>query len=286
MDLKALFGLENKNVLITGAGSGMGLAATKFLIELGANVYATTRSKPLKFEVTKEIKVKNLGDKKDLDYLISELPDTLDAIFLCHGMSDPEDGTGRKNVNFANFYSTKYLTEKLYSRLPEYGSITMITSNGGKNWRADMAKVDEIININDWDAADAWYDANPECTNGGYVFSKECQNAYILSMAFHPEFAKKRRRINAISPGYTATPLISSFSKGITGGNEELGLKIIEEGMLGGWDGRPAQPEEMAYPLVALGSNLCSYVSGQVLYVDFGEEGNFQITQLRNKKLV
>lgn len=46
MDIQNLFGLTGKNILITGAGSGMGYAACKLLSELGANVYATTRSKP------------------------------------------------------------------------------------------------------------------------------------------------------------------------------------------------------------------------------------------------
>ena len=33
MDLKGLFGFENKNVVITGAGSGMGKAAARLLAE-------------------------------------------------------------------------------------------------------------------------------------------------------------------------------------------------------------------------------------------------------------
>ena len=40
MDLKKLFGFEGKNVVITGAASGMSKSATELLIELGANVYA------------------------------------------------------------------------------------------------------------------------------------------------------------------------------------------------------------------------------------------------------
>lgn len=40
MEIKELFGFEGKNVVITGAASGMGKAACELLIELGANVYA------------------------------------------------------------------------------------------------------------------------------------------------------------------------------------------------------------------------------------------------------
>jgi len=36
MDLKKLFGYENKTVVITGAASGMARSAAELLIELGA----------------------------------------------------------------------------------------------------------------------------------------------------------------------------------------------------------------------------------------------------------
>ena len=55
MDLLDIFGLRGKNVLVTGAGSGMGKATARLLTELGANVYATVRRKPVDFAVTKQI---------------------------------------------------------------------------------------------------------------------------------------------------------------------------------------------------------------------------------------
>ena len=43
MDLKKLFGYEGKTVVVSGAYSGMGLAAARLLQELGANVYTICR---------------------------------------------------------------------------------------------------------------------------------------------------------------------------------------------------------------------------------------------------
>ena len=43
MDLKNLFGYEGKTVVVSGAYSGMGLAAARLLQELGANVYTICR---------------------------------------------------------------------------------------------------------------------------------------------------------------------------------------------------------------------------------------------------
>ena len=38
--IEKLFGYEGKNVVITGAGSGMGLAATKLLVAIGSDIFS------------------------------------------------------------------------------------------------------------------------------------------------------------------------------------------------------------------------------------------------------
>lgn len=43
MDLQHLFGYGGKTVVISGAFSGMGLAAARLLSQLGADVYAICR---------------------------------------------------------------------------------------------------------------------------------------------------------------------------------------------------------------------------------------------------
>ena len=87
MDLKGLFGFENKNVVITGAGSGMGKEAARLLAELGANVYATVRSKPLDFEVAKEIKTDFSRPEAAME-VADQVPSEIEALFICHGISD------------------------------------------------------------------------------------------------------------------------------------------------------------------------------------------------------
>lgn len=282
VELNNLFGLAGKNVVITGAGSGMGLAATKLLVKLGANVYATTRSKPLTFDVTKEIKV-DLSQKEELDRLITELPETIDALFICHGISDSVGHTNAKLVQMTNFYSFKYLTEHLLPRIPKEGSVTFITSNGGKGWRAQFDKCVEVINCATWEDAEKWYDENPDYTTQGYTFAKECQHAFIMTKA--AEFAKMHKRINGVAPGYTITGLSDTFNKSLNG-DAEFGKKIIEQIYLGSWDGRAAMPEEMGHPLVALGSKIGSYINGQIIYIDYGNETEWQLAQIQNGELL
>ena len=112
MDLKKLFGYEGKNVVITGAASGMSHAATKLLIELGANVYAIDIN-PIDLPVSESFQA-DLSDKDAIDNLLEKLPNKIDALFLCHGIA-AFPGNELK-VQKVNFYSQKYMTEKFWWR--------------------------------------------------------------------------------------------------------------------------------------------------------------------------
>jgi NAD(P)-dependent dehydrogenase (short-subunit alcohol dehydrogenase family) len=278
MDLKELFGFEGKNVVITGAGSGMGLAATKLLVELGANVYATVRNNPLDFAVTKEIKT-DLGDPQNLDALSHQLPPDIDALFLCHGISNTFGKTNALQVNLTKFYSFKYLTEKLLPRIVDEGSVTFISSDGGRRWRDSIADCLGIINCPSWDEALAWYKSHPEATGDGYVFAKKCQNVYVMSKAQTPEFIDRKIRLNAILPGFTITGLSDDFNKSVNG-DMESGKAQLEKALLRPWNGRAASPEEMGHPLVAVGSKLFSYLSGQLIFINYGSSSRADFNDL------
>lgn len=77
-------------MVISGAFSGMGLAAARLLSQLGADVYAICRRNgrhnTLDFPV-KKILYADFGSKEDLDLLAEALPDNIYAMFLCHGIA-------------------------------------------------------------------------------------------------------------------------------------------------------------------------------------------------------
>ncbi len=282
MELKNLFGFEGKNVVITGAGSGMGYAATKLLKELGANVYATVRRKQLDFEVAGEIQT-DLGCEKGVDALVEQAPDTIDAVFLCHGISNTLGKTNALQVQLTNYFSFQCITERLLSRIVDDGSVTFISSNGGKEWRSSLKECMEVMKCASWEEAEAWYAAHPECTGDGYVFSKKCQNAYVMSRCHASEFISREIRLNAIAPGMTKTGLTEDFNKSITG-DAAQGQAILEKISLEFWNGHWASPEEMGYPLVAVGSRLFSYMSGQILYIDYGTTSLWEMENLLKEK--
>lgn len=280
MDIKALFGLTGKNVVITGAGSGMGQAAARLLVELGANVYTVDRRALTDLEVTKEIQA-DLSSPEGLDAAIAQFPETIEALYICHGIANTPGRTNAKLVQLINFYSFKYLTEKVIDRIADNGSVTFISSYGGKDWRRSFKGCEQIIACKSWDEAVQWYDTHPEYTDGGYVFSKECQFAYVMSKCHSPEFIDRKIRLNAIGPGMTKTGLTNDFNRSING-DAAQGQAILEKSALEFWNGRWATPEEMGYPLVAIGSKLFSYMSGQTIYLDYGATSRWELEELKH----
>jgi len=60
---------------------------------------------------------------------------------------------------------------------------------------------------------------------------------------------------------------------------------MIESAYLSGWNGRSATPEEMGYPLVFLGSQMASYISGQDLNISYGKDAHFDVQALLEHKV-
>lgn len=267
MDLKKLFGYEGKNVVVTGAASGMAKSAAEMLIELGANVYAIDIN-PIELNVTKAFQA-DLSKKEEIDRVIAELPSELEALFLCHGIAY---FPGRELlVQKVNFYSQKYMAEELLPRIKEHGTVNIISSVGGFGWQQVYDKAVELINLKTWDEAMEWYDKHPELIQSAYVFAKQCLESYVTYKCMAPEYIDKRIRLNAINPGDTTTGLTEDFNKATSpNGDVAEGEEMISNIFLKSWNGYAATPAQMGYPLVAIGSDIFSYMSGQLIYIDMG----------------
>lgn len=272
MEIKELFGFEGKNVVITGAASGMGKAACELLIELGANVYAADLN-PIDLPVKKAFQA-NLGEKEEIEKLVDQLPNDIVAFYSCQGISH---FPGREYlVSKVNFLGQKYMTELLLPKISDYGSITYISSVGGFGWERNYQNCLDLINQKTWDESMEWYKNHEELfiakdnNTLDYTFAKQCLLSYVNAKCMDKQFIGRYIRINAICPGDTTTGLTDDFNKSTGNGNAEAGAKAIEQIFLSSWNGFAAEPKDQGYPLVALGSKLCSYISGQKLYIDYG----------------
>lgn len=272
MNIKDLFGFEGKNVVITGAASGMGKAACELLIELGANVYAADLN-PIDLPVTKAFQA-NLGVKEEIDHLVEQLPDNITAFYSCQGISH---FPGREYlVSQVNFLGQKYMTEQLLPKIEDYGSITYISSVGGFGWEQNYKNCLDLIAQPTWEDSMNWYKEHEDLIISkddnalDYTFAKQCILSYVNSKCMDKAFIGRYIRINAICPGDTTTGLTDDFNKSTGNGDAKAGAKTIEQIFLSSWNGFAAEPKDQGYPLVALGSKLCSYISGQKLFIDYG----------------
>lgn len=275
LDLEQLIGLKDKTVVITGAASGMAKCAAELLLSLGAKVYAVDRN-PVDLPVEMSIQG-DLSRKDSIDAVVQQLPDSIDAAYLCAGVGLRPNW--EKFIQLVNFIGTRYLAEKLLPKIIDGGSITFISSTGGYGWTGNIKVVREMLHTKSFEEAEAWAEAHldyfkEEGAPDPYQFSKQCLSAYVKQKCRAEEYIMRKVRINAIGPSFTATPLIADFNKAVSkDGSEKSGEDEMYKLFLKSWNGRAGLPEEMGYPMVILGSPLCSYLSGQVLYIDFGMTG-------------
>jgi NAD(P)-dependent dehydrogenase (short-subunit alcohol dehydrogenase family) len=84
-----------------------------------------------------------------------------------------------------------------------------------------------------------------------------------LTRAAALDYAGQNIRVNAVCPGYIATPMMDGF----TGGTPEGRAKVISEEPVG----RMGQPEEIAAAVLWLCSDASRFVIGHALVIDGGQ---------------
>ncbi len=253
-----ILGYQGKSVVVTGAASGMGEAAAKLLVDLGADVY-TLDIAPVTVDVMQAIEV-DMKDAATIDAAVDQLPAEIYALFNCAGVPSPPFSAA--DTLMINFVGLRYLTEALLPRVTGGGSVTSIASTAGMAWQSNLAVVQDFLALDSsFSAAQRWMAANKEACADGYGFSKQCIIVYTMSQA--GELAQRDVRINCISPSPTASGFMDKLK-----GEGEMPDEMIDLFLPA--NGRYANGADMGEPMVLLGSKLAGFISGVNLPVDFG----------------
>ncbi len=242
--------LQNKTAIVTGGGTGIGLATAKRFAGEGARVFITGRRKDVLDAAVAEIGsnteavAADSANLEDLDRLyntVRERAGSLDIVVANSGSGalaplgeiteeqvDQTLGTNVKGVIFTVQKALPLLSDKASIILIASTTSTRITGPGQSVYAASKAAVRNLARGWALDLADCGV------------------------------------RVNAISPGPTKTPgLLEGFP-----GSEEQVLAFMAQGVP---LGRVAEVDEIASAALFLASDEASYVNGIEFFVDGGQ---------------
>lgn len=242
------YSLEGKNIMVTGAGSGIGratsvecakLGARLILLDINSNGLTETKNMleaPEREHIAYTI---DLSDETAIAAMVKELP-VIDGCSHNAGITNlvpvqfisSEEIERIHRVNFiAPVILTKYLVKK--KKLNRPASIVFTASAGG----VFCASIGNAI----------------------YATSKCAIDAYMRTAAL--ELAAKGIRCNSVNPGMVETALISRGQV-----SAEQHEKDKENYPLG----RYGQPVDIAHAIIYLLSDASSWVTGTALKIDGG----------------
>lgn len=250
---------KGKSVVVTGAASGMGEAAARILVDLGATVTALDIN-ATKVAVDRTLTI-DLRDRSNIEEVAASIDGPIDGLFSCAGLPGPP--FSEWDTILVNFVGARHLAEQLVPKMSKGSAISAISSSAAMGWQGHRKVITELLETEGFDAAVEWLTANEKKWSwSGYAYSKYITDAWVSW--WYPELASKGIRINCINPGPTETAMMPAFQDFAT-------KEVVDQSV--GPVGRYSTAEEQAWPLVCLGSPRFSYVGGTVLWTDGGWEG-------------
>jgi len=236
----------NKNVVVTGGTTGIGLATAKAFINAGANVWITGRNTENLQKANAEINspklntivadTSKLADISILEKAIAERGDKVDVLFLNAGIATFEPIENVTEANFDAQFNTNvkghfFTLQKLLPHLAD-GAAVLFTSS----------TVATAANV------------------GASIYSATKGALNKIAQIAANELAGRKIRVNIVSPGPVATP---GLENALPAEAKELlaGATALQ---------RVGNPDEIAKTVLFLASDAASFITGTEIVADGG----------------
>jgi len=249
-----VFSLDGKLALITGGGTGIGLAIARCMAEAGATVVITGRREAVLREAVASIGeladfvVNDVTDLCAIDAMVAEVEAThgpLDILVNNAGINLKKPALEVTDEDFnrvlhTNLHSVFALTRACASRMVarQKGVILMISS------MAAYYGIDRVV---------------------AYAASKSAVEGMVKVLA--SEFSGHGVRVNAIAPGFIETAM-SRTAMNSDPDRRDRAMRRTPMGKFG-------QPEDIGHAAVFLSSDAARYITGASLPVDGGNSIGF-----------
>lgn len=239
-----IFSLNGKNVLVTGASSGIGRAVAVESSKAGANVYITGRNEErlhetlgLMAEGTHKAIIADFTDDEEIAILVASIDKKLDGIVLCAGVNDKVIIKLINSEHINKLLSTNFI-----------GPVSLIQKLMKKKLINKQCSVVFMSSVS------AFY---PSVSNAMYAASKAAVNQFAKVLAL--ELFPLKGRVNCIEPAFVETEMIHKYPQ-----------ELLDEIRTNYPLGRFARPEEIAYSVIFYLSDATQLITGTQLIIDGG----------------
>lgn len=254
--------LEGKQIIVTGAASGIGAETARMLQAEGATVIGMDRNEATE-HVDHFIAV-DLSDLASITEAVALLPAGIDG--LCNVAGVPPTA-GVIPVMKVNVLGLQALTQAVVQCMNSGGSIVNVASLAGSGWPAateDVKAFQARANFDNVESVCA--DLGVDDTRS-YFFSKEV--LIVWTMQNRWTWREKGIRMNCVSPGPVDTPILGDFLASL-GERAETDREVMD---------RPARPDDIAPLITFLCGDASAWIRGTNLPCDGGMFSHVQCEQ-------
>jgi NAD(P)-dependent dehydrogenase (short-subunit alcohol dehydrogenase family) len=246
---------ESKTVIITGAGTGIGLTVARRFHEEGANVVICGRREPVLCEAARTI-------APGSDRLLTVTADIADEADVVRLVAETVAWQGRIDVLVNNAAAMRINKPPEATSLDEWRSVIDTNVTGAFLCCREAGKVmiaqrsGKIVNI----ASISGRIVNKYFHGGSYEVSKAAM--MMLTRTLATEWAQYNIGVNAVAPGYYDTQPNRDFFAREPDLYERV-LDLIPQRRLGNLD-------ELGDLILTLASDSANYMTGSVITIDGG----------------